>query len=152
MGLFYEDFTPGRRFETGFREVTAADVDAFAALTGDAQPLHTDDAAARAAGFEGRVAHGVLGLALATGLVSGLGLTHGTLVALAGIEWRFVAAIAPGDRVAVQLEVASRRTTSRAERGLVILRVVMVNHRGVTVQDGTWTELVRRRGEGSIED
>lgn len=150
MGLFYEDFMPGRHWRTPLREVTAADIDAFVTLTGDAHPLHTDEAAAQAAGFTGRVAHGVLGLALATGLVSGMRLTHGTLVALAGIEWRFIAAVVPGDRVAVNVEVVSRRPTSRVERGLVVFRVALVNQRDDVVQEGSWTELVHCRGEGPV--
>lgn len=151
MGLFFEDLAPGRAWPTPARDVTARDIDDFVSLTGDAHPLHVDGAAARAAGFEGRVAHGVLGLALATGLVSGLGLTHGTLVALAGIEWRFVAPIVPGDRLTATVEVAARRPTAKAGRGLVVFRVAVMNQRGALVQDGTWTELVRCRGEDQAE-
>ena len=42
---------------------SAAQIQRFAEVSGDANPLHVDDHAARAAGFEGRIAHGVLAAA-----------------------------------------------------------------------------------------
>ena len=40
--------------------ITADMIDQFAAITGDTNPIHMDDAAARAQGFDGRIAHGAL--------------------------------------------------------------------------------------------
>ncbi|WP_298916580.1 MaoC family dehydratase [uncultured Algimonas sp.] len=40
--------------------ITAEMIDTFAQITGDHNPIHVDDAAARAAGFDGRIAHGAL--------------------------------------------------------------------------------------------
>lgn len=149
MGMCYEDFTPGARFDTALRTLTAADIAGFATVSGDHHPLHTDPAAARRAGFPDVIAHGVLGLAVATGLAGRLGLTHGTLVALVGVTWRFLAPILPGDELSARLEVKSRRPTSRPDRGLVTLAVAMVNQRGETVQEGEWVELVLARGGAS---
>ncbi|MDE3156785.1 MAG: MaoC family dehydratase N-terminal domain-containing protein, partial [Acidobacteriota bacterium] len=97
MGLYFEDFTSGRRFETPGRLVTDEDIAAFAAVSGDRNPLHVDEAYAKTTAFGGRVAHGALGLAVATGLFSQLGITAGTLVALVGVDWNFRAPIRPGD-------------------------------------------------------
>lgn len=146
MGLYYEDFRPGARYETAQRTVAAEDIGDFATVSGDHHPLHTDEAAARAAGFPGIIAHGVLGLAVATGLAGRLGLTHGTLVALAGLTWRFRAPVVAGDAVSAQLTVKECRPTSRPDRGLVTFAVAMVNQRGETVQDGEWVELILARG------
>lgn len=144
MALYYEDFTIGRSFETDRRAVTDAEVRAFAELSGDRNPLHLDAEAARAAGFSGPVAHGVLGLAVATGLASRLELTRGTLVALVSITWRFLAPLYPGDRVALQLRVASRKS-SRPDRGVVVLSAQLRNQDDVVVQEGEFAELIRRR-------
>ena len=146
MPLYYEDFEIGREFESEPRTVMSADVGAFAALTGDRNPIHLDAAAARAAGFEQPVAHGVLGLALATGLVSQMRLTRGTLVALLSVTWKFIAPVYPGDQVAVRLRVSSRRETSRAGRGIVTLAAELRNQRGEVVQAGELVELVKQRG------
>ncbi len=46
------------------KTITDADLTLFAAVSGDHDPIHVSDAAARAAGFERRVAHGLLTLSL----------------------------------------------------------------------------------------
>ena len=145
QGLYYEDFDEGRTFETGSRVVTESDIEAFAEVSGDRNPLHLDAGVAAASLFGGRVAHGALGLAVATGLLNARGLTRGTLVAFLGLSWDFVAPLFPGTEVTLALEVASRRPTSRADRGLVVLRAELVGA-GEVLQRGELKLLVRRRG------
>ncbi|HVB39217.1 MAG TPA: MaoC/PaaZ C-terminal domain-containing protein [Vicinamibacterales bacterium] len=145
MGLCFEDFTPGRRFETPGRTVSDEDVVAFAELSGDRNPLHLDDTYARTTPFGGRIAHGALGLAVATGLFSQLGITTGTLVALAGVEWNFRAPIRPGDTVRLRLRVAEQRPLQRTDRGLVRFAAELVNQSDEVVQEGVLTELIRTR-------
>jgi len=150
--MYFEEFEQREEFITGERVVSEADVRAFADLSGDRNSIHLDPAAATAAGFEGPIAHGALGLALATGLASQLGLTKGTLVALVGVNWRFRGPIYLGDRVTLRLRVASRRATGNPARGLVTLAAELRNQRGEVVQDGEFVELIAKRprtGEGS---
>ena len=68
MTTYLEDLSEGLTIETERRVVSAADIDAFVELSGDRNPLHTDDVYARAAGFFGRVAHGLLVLSVESGL------------------------------------------------------------------------------------
>jgi acyl dehydratase len=142
---YYEDFRVGAEYRTAERTIDDASIRAFAELSGDFNPLHLDDEYAASTVFQGRIAHGVLGLAAATGLVSETRLTRGTLVAFAGLEWDFRAPLRPGDRVTARLRVEEVRRTSRADRGLVRLAVHLLDQRGAIVQEGTWTFLVRRR-------
>jgi acyl dehydratase len=144
-GRWFEEFEAGQRFETGSRTITEADVFAFAELSGDRNPLHLDEAYARTTVFGERVAHGALGLSVATGLVNQLGLTRGTLVALAGITWDFVKPIRFGATVRVRVRVESVRGTSKPDRGLLILAVELVDGAGDVVQRGAFRMLVRRR-------
>jgi acyl dehydratase len=72
MSLFshpFEDLEVGQRFTTRGRTVTEADVVAFAGLTGDFHPQHTDAEWAGQSAFGERIAHGMLVLGLAAGLV-----------------------------------------------------------------------------------
>jgi acyl dehydratase len=142
---YFEDLEPGLELRTAERTVGERDVLAFAELSGDHNPIHVDEAAARRAGFDGRVAHGALGIALATGLVSESGLTRESLIALVGLSWRFSAPVRIGDTVHARVRVTGRRATSRADRGVVILAVEVVDGAGRVVQQGELTELVRRR-------
>lgn len=54
-----DDFVPGYKFETNL-EISSEDMRAFAALSGDRNPLHTDAAFARQRGFKGPVVYGAL--------------------------------------------------------------------------------------------
>jgi 3-hydroxybutyryl-CoA dehydratase len=58
-GARLEDLEIGQTAELR-RTVTAADLDAFAAVTGDSNPVHLDEAYAAATPFKGRIAHGML--------------------------------------------------------------------------------------------
>lgn len=143
--LWFEDFEVGRTYETDARALTQGDVEAFAAVSGDRNPLHLDEGYAVRAGFGGRIAHGVLGLAVATGLLNQLGLTRGTLVALLGVRWDFRAPVRPGDVLRGRVRVEGVRPSSRGGRGVVRLGVALVNQREETVQEGELTMLVRGR-------
>jgi acyl dehydratase len=141
----YEDFSPGAEYGTGERTIDDATIHAFAELSGDFNPLHLDDGYAASTAYGRRIAHGVLGLAVATGLVAETHLTRGTLVALLGLDWDFRAPLLPGDRVTARVRVGETRRTSRGDRGLVRLGVQLLDQRGEIVQEGTWTYLVRCR-------
>jgi acyl dehydratase len=144
----YEDFSVGAEYATGERAIDDASIRAFAEVSGDFNPLHLDDEYAASTVFGGRVAHGVLGLAVATGLVAETHLTRGTLVAFVGLDWDFRAPLRPGDTVTARLRVAETRRTSRRDRGLVRLAVQLVSERGEIIQEGMWTILVRSRESG----
>ncbi|MFI5280608.1 MAG: MaoC/PaaZ C-terminal domain-containing protein [Gemmatimonadales bacterium] len=145
MGLYYEDLEIGREFRTAARKVTEADVRAFAELTGDKNPIHLDRAFAAKTVFGEPVAHGILGLALAAGLLSQLEITRDTLVALVGLEWRFRAPVRYGDSIAARLRVSARRETWKKDRGLVTFAVEVVNAGEEVVQEGELVELVQRK-------
>jgi acyl dehydratase len=138
----FEDLAPGRAFDAGSRVVSAADIAAFADLSGDRNAIHMDGAAAGP--FAGPIAHGALGIAIGTGLVSQAGITAGVLVALVEARWRFIAPVRPGDTLSARVTVAERRETSRSDRGLVRFAVELTNQHGQLVQAGELTELIAR--------
>jgi 3-hydroxybutyryl-CoA dehydratase len=59
QGAYLEDLEIGQTAELR-RTVTEHDIESFAAVTGDANPVHLDEAYAAATQFKGRIAHGML--------------------------------------------------------------------------------------------
>lgn len=146
-GLWFEEFQVGASWRTGARRLTRADVTAFSELSGDVNPLHLDDAYARAAGFDGRIAQGALGVAVVTGLVNQLRLTAGTLIALLGLSMRFERPLYPGTVVHVAVTAKSIRSARRADRGVIVLDVALQDDNAAIYQRGEMTLLVRRKSE-----
>ncbi|MEK6711664.1 MAG: MaoC/PaaZ C-terminal domain-containing protein [Nitrospinota bacterium] len=145
-GLCYEDFAPGQAWTTAPRALGEAEVTAFAGLSGDRTYLHTDPEAAARGPFGERVAHGLLGLSVLSGLMMEMGFLAGTVEAFMGLTWRFTGPIRFGDRVHGEVAVKETRL-SRKGQGLVTFALRMKNQRDETVQEGEFTMLVRRRGE-----
>lgn len=133
--LRYEQIEPGLAFETGGITVGEAQVLAFAGLTGDFFDIHIDEDYARALGYPGRVAHGLLGLALADGLKNRAGRRFAAIVSL-GWRWRFTGPILIGDRIAARVAVLGKRMTRNPARGIVTLGFALRNQRDETVQEG----------------
>lgn len=145
-GLHFEDFTAGRAFQTAARTVSEGTVDAFAGLSGDFNPLHVDEELARRGPMKGRIAHGMLVLAIATGQANQLGIFEGTTLALLGMDRiRWTAPVRLGDTIHTVLTVREVRESSRPDRGVVLLDVAVRNQRDETVCQSEWTTLMARR-------
>jgi acyl dehydratase len=144
--LYFEDVEVGFRFETPRRTVTEADLVAFAGVSGDFNPLHTDAVFAAESIYGERIAHGALVLSFATGLRQRVGLFDGTLVGLLEIRsWRFLAPVHIGDTIRVVNEVTELRPTSKPDRGVVVQRVQVVNQDDTVVNEGELLLMIRRR-------
>jgi 3-hydroxybutyryl-CoA dehydratase len=133
--LRYEAVEPGLTFETGGITVTESHITAFAGLTGDFFDIHMDDDYARALGYPGRVAHGLLGLALCDGLKNRAPVRFAAIVSLAW-RWSFTGPILVGDRIHARVTVLSKRLTRNHARGIATLGFELFNQRGEVVQQG----------------
>lgn len=134
-GLRFDAIEPGLVFDTPGITVTEGHILGFAGLTGDFYEIHMDDDYARGLGYPGRVAHGLLGLALCDGLKNRAETRFAAVVSL-GWRWRFTGPILVGDRIAAEVRVLGKRATQRADRGIVTLGFRLKNQRDETVQDG----------------
>lgn len=144
-GMYFEDFEIGYSIQSPGRTITETDVVTFAGLSGDYNQLHTDAVYARDAQFGARVAHGLLGLSIASGLALRLGFLEGTVEAFLSLEWKFRRPIFIGDTIHVAAEVVNTRAMRRAGGGVVDFDVAVVNQDGETVQKGQWRVLVKAR-------
>jgi 3-hydroxybutyryl-CoA dehydratase len=130
------DLTVGQR-ATFAKTITQADIEAFAGLTGDRNPLHLDDAFARRSRFGRPIAHGTL----VAGVISA---ALGTVLPGPGAIYlsqtlKFLRPVFPEDTVTATVEV----TAYRADKGIVTLRTTCANQLGDRVIEGEAVLLVR---------
>src|SRR5215470_20453436 len=147
LGYRYTDLHVGMSFRSPGRTITDADLVAFAGLTGDYSELHTSDVYAKASQFGRRVAHGMLGLAYAHGLMwPRTGELRETAVAFLGIaDWKFVAPIFVGDTIFVNYRIAELRDSkSRPSQAVATFDVEVVNQHERIVQQGHKVLLVSK--------
>lgn len=143
--LYFQDMAEGLEFTSPGRTITETDVVQFAGLSGDYNPLHTDAEFARSTLFGQRIAHGLLGLSIASGLASRIGFIEGTALAFMGLEWKFKAPVFIGDTIAMTARILRKREMRRLGGGVVVFAIRVSNQRGEVVQEGEWTVLVKSR-------
>ncbi|HKZ86575.1 MAG TPA: MaoC/PaaZ C-terminal domain-containing protein [Anaerolineae bacterium] len=141
-GLYFEDLTPGLKVTSAGRTISEADIMQFAGLSGDWNPMHVDAEYAKQSIFGERVAHGLLGLAIASGLAMQLGFLDRTVEAFTSLDWKFRAPIKIGDTVHMTAKVTKTRAMG-ASGGFVTFNVVVKNQRDETVQRGEWMIVVK---------
>lgn len=145
--LEFDELSDGARIETRARTITETDLVSFAALTGDWHPQHSDAAWAAASVFGERIAHGMLIVSYAIGL---LPIDPERVIALRALDdVVFKRAARIGDTIRVTAQIASRRPLDRAT-GLVELAAQVRNQDGELLARLT-LKAIWRRGEGRPE-
>jgi acyl dehydratase len=143
--MWFDDFEIGQSFMTVGRTVTEADVVAFAGLTGDQNPLHTDAEFAKTSPFGQRVAHGLLVFSIANGLKQRLGIMDGSALAALAMTVAYKAPVVFGDTVRVRVTIAEKQPGRRGDRGVVVQRIEVLNQRDEIVQEGEHRTLIAAR-------
>lgn len=138
----FDDLQIGDSYQTAGVTITEAHVVGFAGLSGDLFDVHMDDEFAQAAGFPGRIAHGLLGLSLADGLKTRCAVRLKGIATLSW-NWSFRAPLLIGDRIHVEVRIQAKRATKRSDRGIVTLAMKVMNRRKEVVQEGETLLLVQ---------
>jgi 3-hydroxybutyryl-CoA dehydratase len=142
-GLYFEEFELGQKIISAGRTISESDIIAFAGLSGDFNQIHTDAEFSKNTPYGQRIAHGLLGLSVASGLAMRTGILEGTVLAFREInEWKFVKPIFIGDSIHVEMEVIETKALPRIGGGSVVIAVELKNQRQETVMKGEWTVLV----------
>ncbi len=145
-GLYFDDLFEGQTWVSPARTITEADLVNFAGLSGDFNPLHTDEEFSRQTQFGGRIFHGPGVFSVAIGLESRLGIKEGTAIAFVGMTWNLKGPVLIGDTIRVEQAVQELRPSrSKSDRGIVIFDVRVINQRQETVHDGEWVVMFKRR-------
>ena len=149
MPTYLEDFAPGQVFTSVGRTVTEADIMAFAGVSGDFNQLHINEQwVTTNTPFSGRIAHGLLVLAISSGLATP-GMDAVEVIAYLSETRRFVAPTYPGDTIhAVTTVTETRASRSRPGMGVLTTQVEVRNQRDEVVQDGADAVMITCRPAG----
>ena len=134
--LTLADLPPGRT-ERIQASISLADLDAFAALSGDFSPLHMDAEFAQGKGFAGRVAHGLLIASLVSRFVGTI--LPGENGLIRRIELDFRNPVIPPDELTIHGEVEKTSEST----GQVTLQIRVVRSDGVLAVAGRVLSLLR---------
>ncbi len=136
-GYYFDEVELGQKFVTRGRTITETDIVQFAALTGDYNPMHTDAEYMKDHAMGQRVAHGMLTLSYAVGLMYQLGFMERTVVAFRGLEMKFSLPVFIGDTMHIEFTITDKKEMRRLNSGVITAEVKIINQEGKTVQSGS---------------
>jgi acyl dehydratase len=113
------------------RSVQPRDIELFTEISGDRNPLHYDDAAARRTRFGGIVVQGGVTSAILNAVVAEDLPGPGTV--FLEVAWKFLAPVRPGDEITGSVEVLE----ARHDKPIARLRTSVIRGDGTVVLDGT---------------
>lgn len=144
-GRTFDEFENDEVIMTASRTVTEADVINFAGISGDFNPLHTDETFMARSAFGTRIAHGMLVMSIATGLANQLGAFEGTTIAVLNMNVAFKGAVKPGDTIRLKLVVGEKKESSKPDRGIIIFNNEVLNQNDEVVLETQWTIMMSRK-------
>ena len=139
---YFEDLEVGQEFRTPGRTITEADVVAYAAVSGDHEPLD------RSRDDPGRppVVPDLLVLAITSGLGFRVPVVQIPILAFMTFDWHRVGVVEVGDTIHCRIRIAQTRPMKEA--GVLVEKREMVNQRDEVVQEAEYKLLVARRPAG----
>jgi len=151
--LHWEDFSPGQVTDCGSRLVTRAEIIAFAAEY-DPQPMHLDEAAARASLFGGLVASGWHTCCVLMRMLSDDFLAEASFMGAPGVEEvKWLAPIRPGERINARATVLETRPSrSRPDIGFVKFRFELINAADQPVMTLIVSPMFGRRAVNAVQE
>jgi len=119
------------------KTIEQSDIDAFASVTGDRNPVHVDEEFAKTTRFGKRIAHGMLTASLISAVLANKLPGEGSVYL--GQTLQFVAPVFPGDDITARVTVKE----IREDKPIVKLETICMNQRGEVVIRGEATVLKR---------
>jgi acyl dehydratase len=144
-GKYFEDWEVGDEYVTMARTVTLADIERYCGLTGDYNPLYTDEEFAKNETYGTRIAPEFLIHSISTGQVNQTRLFEGTTLAFVGLDIDFINAVKPGDTIITKGKLAEKKDTEKTKRGIVNFYVEVSNQRDEIITKSNRYIMLHRR-------
>jgi acyl dehydratase len=145
-GRTFDELNVGDEVITTGRTITETDVVNFAGISGDFHPEHTNEEYAKKSPLGGRIAHGLLTTAVATGMVNQTGITEGTTIAVLEMKQRFIMAVRFGDTIRSVFKIINMKETKKPDRGIATAALTVLNQRDEVVLEAEVVMMLYRKG------
>ena len=129
---WFEEFEIGKRYATRTRTITLEDHLAFCRLVGYEVPLFLEPGRGTETGFGGLICPSHLIMSFSTAMTGDL-FSESVRGLLAIENARFILPVRPGDTLSTEVEVISKRLTSKPGIGLITFRDHVINQSNLTV-------------------
>ncbi len=139
--MYFEELSIGQSAESS-RTVTQEDIIAYAALSGDENPVHLDAQFAAQTPFKGVIAHGMLSASFISAILGTRLPGEGTIYL--GQSVAFLAPVRPGDVVVTTVTIKELRDKGRSRGEVICLTTARVGE--VMVINGEATVMIPKRG------
>ena len=151
--LYFEDFTPGVRFESRGKTITESEIIDFA-FRYDPQPFHLDVNAARDSTFGGLIASGFLTIVVAFRMMWDTGVFRACSLGSPGFdELRWIRPVRPGDTLRTTIVVIDARpSSSKPDRGTCRIKYTVLNQDDEAVMSMVTMQILARRPETDIDN
>ncbi len=147
--IYYEDVVPGQKRRIGSYRVTKEEVIEYSRKW-NPLPFHTDEEAAKRTIYGGITAPGIFILAVRTMLLDRLPMMDSMMGTVVWDDLRFHKPARPGDDLSVEIEWLEKRVSkSKPDRGIVKMRVRVLNQRDEEVMTQFDTLMMRLRHPGA---
>jgi acyl dehydratase len=145
-GRTFDEFKNGEEIISTARTVTETDVVNFACLSGDFHPEHMNVDYAQKGPLGERIAHGLLVVSIAVGLLNQTGAFEGTTIAVLEMRARFIKAVKFGDTIRAVQKIVDKKETSKPDRGILTSLVTVLNQYDQAVLETDLIVLLYRSG------
>ena len=143
---YYEDLNVGDHWVTPTRTVTDADIVQFDNLGWITERIFVDEKFIKEKTlFKPTAKKTYVTLIFSVGLFTNLHLIDETALAMVGIEAKFMQPLFPGDTICVEVDVISKRETSKADRGIVCFKYTTKNQEDEILAETIETALIRHK-------
>jgi acyl dehydratase len=144
-GKYFEDLQVGDEYVTMARTVTLSDIEMYCNLSGDFNPLYTDEEFAKTDVYGTRIAPEFLVHSISTGQVNQTRLFEGTTLAFVGLDIEFVNPVKPGDTIVTKGKLIEKKETGKTKRGIVNFYVEVLNQRNEVISKSNRYIMLQRR-------
>lgn len=141
-GMLYDEWELNKEYTTPARTIFESDVTRYCALSGDYNPLYTNELFARQSIYGKIVVPSGLAFIIGNGLDCQTLWTDGSYIGLLDQQMRFLKPVYIGDTIYLTMTPTEKRLSKKPGRGVITFRISMFNQNDEMFMDGVWVILM----------